>query len=193
MKKSYVTTKQGDTGKTKLPDGQWVSKDTDIIECLGSLDSLRAHLSSLRLQISQTDNPNKDFLLDVLLWIIHCCFITGTQISDPSGNLLPAHHPRLNQKHLEQLEKWQEKLEEQLNLPKKFIASASNTISAYSDVVTTIAREFERRLVSFTKSHPDFNNEVVLPFYNRLSDFLFIISRTLDNNLFNTVDYSLIQ
>lgn len=193
MKKSYVTTKQGDTGKTKLPDGCWVSKDSDIIECLGTLDSLRANLSYLRLQILQSDNPHKIFLSDTLFWLIHCCFITGTQISDPSGVIIPPNHPRLTQKHLQQLEQWQTQLEEQLQLPRKFIASASNPVSAYADIVTTVAREFERRLIALQKNQSDKANEVFIPFYNRLSDFLFIVARILDNNNFTTVDYTLIQ
>ncbi|HOK09285.1 MAG TPA: ATP:cob(I)alamin adenosyltransferase [Candidatus Hydrogenedens sp.] len=193
MKKSYVTTKQGDKGKTKLPDGHWVLKDSEIIECLGSLDSLRVNLSYLRLQILQSDNPHKIFLSETLLWLIHCCFITGTQISDPSGVLVPSNHPRLSQKHLNQLEQWQAQLEEQLQLPRKFIASANNPISAYADIVTTVAREFERRLITLKKNQPETINEVFVPFYNRLSDFLFIIARILDNDNFNTVDYTLIQ
>jgi len=193
MKKSYVTTKQGDTGKTKLPDGHWVSKDSEIIECLGSLDSLRANLSYLRLLILQSDNPYKTSLSDMLLWLIHCCFITGTQISDPSGVLIPPNHPKLTQKHLIQLEQWQAQLEEQLQLPRKFIASASNPVSAYADIVTTVARVFERRLIALERIQSNKTNEVFIPFYNRLSDFLFIVARILDNNNFNPVDYTLIQ
>lgn len=193
MRKSYVTTKQGDSGKTRLPNGQWVSKDSEIIECLGSLDSLRAHLSYLRLQISQSNNPHKEFLSDMLFWLVHCCFITGTQISDPTGCLIPPDHPRLNKKHLEQLEQWQAKLEEQLQLPRKFIASASNPISAYADIVTTVAREFERKLICLLKNYININNETFIPFYNRLSDFLFIIARILDDNKYNTVDYTIIE
>ncbi len=193
MKKSYVTTKQGDAGKTRLPDGQWVSKDSEIIECLGALDSLRAHLSYLRLQISQSDNIYKGFLSDVLFQLIHCCFITGTQISDPSGTLIPQDHPQLNKKHLEQLEQWQAKLEEQLQLPRKFIASASNPISAYADIATTVAREFERKLIYLLRNNSNINNEIFIPFYNRLSDFLFIIARILDDNKYNTVDYTIIE
>ncbi|MGC8738200.1 MAG: ATP:cob(I)alamin adenosyltransferase [Candidatus Hydrogenedens sp.] len=193
MNKSYVTTKQGDTGKTKLPAGHWISKDSEIIECLGSLDSLRTNLSYLRLQILQSDNPHKIFLSEVLLWLIHCCFITGTQISDPSGTIIPSNHPKLSQKHLEQLEQWQAQLEEQIQLPRKFIASASNSVSAYADIVTTVAREFERRLIALEKNQPHKTNNVFIPFFNRLSDFLFIIARILDNNNFHTVDYTLIQ
>lgn len=191
--KSYVTTKQGDSGKTRLLNGQWVSKDSEIIECLGRLDALRTHLSLLRLKILETNNTHKDFLSDSLLWLIHCCFITGTQISDPSGKQIPSDHPQLNAKHLHQLEEYQLKLEEHLQLPKKFIAAASNIISAHADIATTVARDFERQLVSILKNHAEISNETFLPFYNRLSDFLFIVARILDDNQFNTVNYSIFK
>jgi len=191
--KSYVTTKQGDSGKTRLLNGQWVSKDSGIIECLGKLDSLRVHLSLLRLKILETNNTHKDFLSNTLLWLVHCCFITGTQISDPSEKQAPPDHPQLNLKHLQQLEGYQSKLEEHLHLPKKFVASASNIVSAHADIATTVARDFERQLVSLLKNHTEISNETFLPFYNRLSDFLFIVARILDDNQFNTVDYSIFK
>lgn len=193
MKKSYVTTKQGDSGNTRLLDGQWVPKNAEIIECLGALDNLRAHLAFLKFQISQTDNPHKEFLIETLVWLIHCCFITGTQIVDPKGSIVSSTHPRLSLQHLERLEQCQERLEEHLQLPRKFIAYGSNPVSAYADIVTTVAREFERRLVSFINSKSEKINEVFIPFYNRLSDFLFITARILDDNEFHTVDYTLVQ
>ncbi len=193
MRKSYVTTKQGDDGKTRLPDGQWIPKDDILIECLGCLDSLRTHLSYLRIQILNSNLPQKDFLAESLLKIIHLCFITGTQIADPSGSMVPLNHPCLNQNHLEQLEQWQAQLEAQLQLPRKFIATASNSVSAYADIVTTVAREFERRLITLMRNNPIIDNKVFLPFFNRLSDFLFITARILDNNQFHTVDYTIIE
>lgn len=192
---SIITTKKGDRGTSILPDGRIVSKDSYLIECLGSLETLRAHLALLKIKIDNSTHPERQLISDFLIWLLHCIFITGTQLADPTGKVTSPTHPKISNEHLEVLEKFQLDLEHKLNLPRKFIACGSNEISGFADIVVTIARNFERKLVSYLNTSEDYKsqNEWFLPFYNRVGDTLFVIARILDENNFITVDYSILS
>ncbi|MCX8065650.1 MAG: ATP:cob(I)alamin adenosyltransferase [Candidatus Hydrogenedentes bacterium] len=192
---SIITTKKGDQGSSTLPDGRVVSKSSELIECLGSLETLRAHLALLKIKIDNTNSPQKQSLSEFLMWLLHCIFITGSQLADPSKKVTPSDHPKISKEHLEILENFQLHLEKKVSLPRKFIVCGSNEISGYADIVVSTARNFERKLVRFLKTSEGLiiQNEWLLPFYNRVSDFLFILARNLDENKFVTVDYSILS
>ena len=193
--RSIITTKKGDEGNSILPDGRVVPKSSEFIECLGALESLRAHIALLNIKIENSQHTDRQIISDFLFWLIHCLFITGSQLADPFRKVTPPDHPVLSEEHLKILEKFQIHLENKLNLPRKFIVSGSNEISAFADIVVTFARNFERKLVTYLKT-PDaapVKNSALIPFYNRLGDFLFILARILDKDKFITVDYSIIS
>lgn len=191
---SIISTKKGDGGSSILPDGRIVSKSSELIECLGALEFARANLALLKVKIDSSKHPEKHLFSNFLLWILHCLFITGSQLADPQRKVTPHNHPILSKEHIEILEKFQIELEQNLKLPRKFIVSGSNELSAFADIVTTTVRNFERKLVAYlnTKEASHIKNDNLVPFYNRLGDFLFILARTLDGGNFFTVDYSIL-
>ena len=188
---SPVTTKRGDTGTTLILGGQRLPKSHPILEATGKLDSLRAHTALLRLQIMEQGDEAQREVLEPLFWLLHTCFLIGTQVNDPE-----CAHPEyrvadLGPMHLEKLETIQTALEAQITLPKSFIAS--NLLSAQADITATVARELERALVQLSETVPAFEAALILAFVNRLSDFFYIVARFLEKGMHQPVDYSVLD
>jgi len=187
-RRSQVTSKRGDRGETTTLGGDDVSKGAAVIECCGCVDELRAYASLVRHELIER-NPEHCEASDFLWWLLHCCFAMGSQCSDPR-NVHPEYRKvDIGPEHLAKLEAFQQTIEENVRLPKSFIVSASNRLSAQLDILTTIARRLERAMVRLKESEPLFDCVHLLVFVNRLSDTLFMIARQLDDGNFQTVDY----
>lgn len=190
---SPVTTKRGDSGTTLTLGGQRLPKSHPILEATGKLDSLRAHTALLRLQIMENGDEAQREVAEPLFWLLHACFLIGTAVNDPE-----CIHPEyrvadLGPDHLERLEGIQTALEGRITLPKSFIASASNLLSAQADITATVARELERALVQLSEAVPAFEAVQILAFVNRLSDFFYIVARFLEQGIHLPVDYSVMD
>jgi cob(I)alamin adenosyltransferase len=188
--KSQVTTKYGDDGMTRILAGDRISKSHPIVEANGALDSLRTRLARLRLMVIERNPAGAEKHAEFLWWLLHVCFVVGSEISDPLWKHHAAHPGKLGPEHVTKLEGEQERLEASTPLPHAFIVSAANIASAEADAAATVAREFERRLVELHESVPEFACSDLLIFANRLSDYLFILARRLDDGRFQTVDYN---
>ena len=190
--RSIVTTGKGDTGQTHTLDGEAVYKDHPITEALGALDMMRTQIALLRVQLLET-RPEARQETDFLLFILHTCFLIGSSVADPH-NRKPEWHPvRLHPVHLEKLEAEQARLEATLQLPRAFIACAANTLAAQADVAASATRGFERRLVALRKETPDLAGGLTGAYVNRLSDYLFIVARFLEQGRHQPLDYSRVQ
>ncbi|MCL4217878.1 MAG: hypothetical protein KJ052_12845 [Candidatus Hydrogenedentes bacterium] len=191
--KSQVTTKQGDGGQSRTLDGETVSKADPIMECAGCVDEARTQTALLRLHVIEAAPEHTEEYDELLVWLLHAYFLIGTTCSDPR-NRKPEHHKRaIQSKDIERLERYQAIWEERTPLPKAFILSATNTLSARADIVCTIVRRLERAIVRLKETVPEFQAEVLLVFVNRLSDTLFIMARRLEAGKHLTVDYALLD
>lgn len=189
--KSHVTTGQGDTGQTRILSGDWVSKAHPILECTGWLDALRAQLALVRQNILHENPPGAEDHARFILWLLHCCFLVGSAVNDPLRKKPEYRMGEITNAYLARLEQEQARLEDHLELPRAFIACAANPLAAQIDLTTTTARTFERSLVRLKEALPEFDAEKLLAFCNRLSDYLYILARTLENGQHHPVDYTL--
>ena len=187
--KSNITTGQGDAGRTTALDGSAVDKSHPIMNAVGTLDALRAQTALLRLQL-QEKCPEELSEINFLLFLLRTFFLIGTAISDPHGRKPECRHSEITQEHLERLESEQERLESGLQLPRAFIVSATNIVSAQADITASAARTFERSLVALCQTMPDFNNPICLAFANRLSDYFFVLARHIEKGHHHPVNYS---
>lgn len=190
--KSNVTTGQGDSGQTRALDGALFEKCHPMMEAVGTLDTLRTQTALLRLQM-QEHCPDETGQIDFLLFLLHTYLLMGTTISDPQVCKPESHRGEITMKHLLRLEMEQQRLEEGLTLPHSFIVSATNPVAAQADITASAARTFERRLVAFCQSTPDFQNPTCLAYINRLSDYFFILARHLEKGRHQPVDYSVLE
>lgn len=190
---SQVTTKTGDSGEASTLGGDRVSKTHPVMECVGTLDELRAHLARLRLRMLEIDPERHADSADFLLWLLHVGFLLGSACSDYAGKHPEYRRRDLGEEDLARLETEQARLESRTPLPHSFIVSASTPLAADADVACTIARRFERALVRLKELEPAFNAQLPLRFVNRLSDYLFILARDLEHPDHHAVDYSLLD
>lgn len=188
-RRSQVTSKRGDRGETSTLGGSRVSKAHPVIECCGCVDELRAYIAMVRLMAIRErpgDAPSSEFLL----WLLHCCFAIGSQCSDPRNAHPEYRKVDIVSAHVDELERFQKRIEDEVRLPKLFIVSASNELAAHVDVLTTLARRLERAIVRLKEVEPDFECAMILVFVNRLSDTLYMLARKFDGDHHHTVDYS---
>lgn len=189
---SQVTSKRGDKGETTTLGGDHVSKSHPAIECCGCVDELRAYLALLRQQ-TLVQRPDDSESVAFLLWLLHCCFAIGSQCSDPRNTHPEYRKVDINKSHVKTLEGFQEKIENEVRLPKQFVVSASNELAAQTDVATTVVRRLERAIVRVKEIEPTFDCATMLVFVNRLSDTLYMLARKFDDGNHQTVDYSLLS
>ena len=164
MRISKVTTKMGDKGQTKLGDGSEVSKSHIRIECLGQIDELN---SMIGFACSVCKNKNfikkfKDIQNDLLN--------LGGEVSLPKtkGNLLS------DQRILE-IENFINQLNSELPPLKEFIIPGGDDFSSRIHIARTTCRKVERKIVSLLETEE--GNENWIRYFNRLSDFLFVLVR----------------
>jgi cob(I)alamin adenosyltransferase len=119
MIRSQVTTGRGDGGDTTALDGQSYSKSHPIMECVGTLDELRAQTSVLRLGIIGHQPAEREPIAEFLLWLIARYFSIGSSCSD-AENKHPEHHPhKLTAEDVAKLEAEQSRLETLTPLPRR--------------------------------------------------------------------------
>ena len=191
--RSQVTTKRGDRGETVALSGDTYSKSHLIMDVCGGVDSLRAHTALARLRVLESGRPDAEEHGAILLWLTHVYFLIGSECSDPLNKHPEYRKQDVSAKHLEKLEAAQAELEAKTRLPKRFIAGASNEAAAQLDIASTQARALERDIVRLTETVPEFTADSILPFVNRLSDFLFMLARTVEEGRHLTVDYGLLE
>lgn len=193
---SHVTTKVGDNGTTRLISGDIVSKDNIIVECTGQLDNARAQIALIQTMI-ETKSVGNNFKYSneifTLKCIIHMLFLIGTEINDPY-NKHPEYRVRLlDDTHLDFLERKQAAIEKELVLPKSFIYKGSTLLSCHIDVAATHVRNLERCLVKLKNEIPEFECKYIMKFINRLSDYLYVLSRWFEDNIYNSVNYNILD
>lgn len=191
--RSHVTTGKGDSGSTRTIAGDIVSKGDLILDCTGNLDSLRAHLAALRLRLLRENAIDHDEHAEFLFWLLHVLFLVGTQINDPLGKHPEYRVDTVSGKHMLKLEAEQERLESRLNLPKSFIVSAATLLAAEADIAATVCRTLERAVVRLKEGTAGFDAAQMIAFLNRLSDYLFVLARYLEQGNHIPVDYTVLD
>ncbi|MCR4329646.1 MAG: ATP:cob(I)alamin adenosyltransferase [Candidatus Roizmanbacteria bacterium] len=159
-----VTTKKGDAGVTTLFNRARVDKSEPTIGLLGENDEIQSLLGILKTM--RTESKEKDILTTIQKNIYR---IMG-ELSGAS--LIPEHEI---QKWTNELELEDEKIMKQTPIENSFIIPGENEIEAWCQFVRTKVRSLERSYCSFAKTNR--NIEKFIPFFNRLSDYLFILGR----------------
>lgn len=165
MRLSKITTRTGDKGSTGLADGTRLGKDHARIAVLGSVDELNSQLGVMLAEALPPD------ISAVLLRIQNDLFDMGGAIALPALDVFP-----------EDRIAW---LDEQLahynaDLPplREFILPGGSRAGALCHVARTVARRAERDLAVL--SQRDGVPQHALPYLNRLSDLLFVLSRCIN-------------
>jgi cob(I)alamin adenosyltransferase len=165
MRLSKITTRTGDKGTTGLADGTRLRKDHARFAMMGSVDELNSQLGVLLAE----QLPKE--IRAVLLQIQNDLFDLGGAFALPTQDTFA-----------ESKVAW---LDEQIahynaDLPplREFILPGGSRAGALCHVARTVARRAERDLVVLSQN--DTVPQYALPYLNRLSDLLFVLSRCIN-------------
>lgn len=169
-----IYTKTGDGGSTSLIGGTRVPKFDERIEAYGTVDELNSWIGLIRDQ--QIDKYYQDILLEVQdrLFTLESELAKGPE---EITRKLPEVHE--NDIHL--LEKEIDKMNEALPELSSFILPGGHTTVSYCHLARTVCRRAERLTIKMAGSFPV--NPVNIKYLNRLSDYLFVLSRKISYDL----------
>jgi len=170
-----IYTKAGDGGSTRLVGGQKVSKDDARIEAFGTVDELSACLGLVRTELLAKDAPSgADAIAVMLKRVQNELFNLGSDLATRLEDRHPK-QPIIEQRHVDVLEREIDGWNEHLSELRSFILPGGGRAASYLHLARTICRRAERRMVTLA-AHEAISEQAV-PYINRLSDALFVLSR----------------
>lgn len=164
-----IYTRTGDKGKTGLFDGKRVSKDSLLIEAIGTVDELNAILGVVLSSKYQVASIKKE-----LLRIQNDLFLIGSILAAPNTKY-KIHNTKYFFNRAVEFEKLIDTLTKKLPRLMNFILPGGGEAGATLHLARTVARRAERRLVSLSRKQTLDRGIVV--YINRLSDLLFTMAR----------------
>ena len=165
-----IYTKTGDSGKTSLIGGTKVSKSHLRIESYGTVDELNSHIGLLSDQLSDENS------VTILKEIQDRLFTIGSSLAcDPDREPLMK-IPDLKETDVTLLENEMDRMNEVLPAMKNFILPGGNMAASQAHVCRCVCRRAERLCVNL-QEHETFVDALVIKYLNRLSDYLFVLSR----------------
>jgi cob(I)alamin adenosyltransferase len=165
-----IYTKTGDLGKTSLIGGTKVPKSHLRIETYGTVDELNSYIGlvSDHLQHSQT--------AIVLKEVQDRLFTIGSSLAcDPEREPLMK-IPDLKEEDITLLEREIDHMNDELPPMKFFVLPGGHIAISTTHVARCVCRRAERLCVNM-QEHELFVEPLVIKYINRLSDYLFVLSR----------------
>jgi cob(I)alamin adenosyltransferase len=164
-------TRAGDQGSTGLFGGDRVTKSHPRLMAYGTLDELNSVLGLLRLHASPSVVGQ-----DLLLQVQHDLFVLGAVLATPESR-----QEMLGEKmskptwSLEEMERDIDRLSDLAPPMKAFVLPGGTPGAAWAHLARTVCRRAEREVVAMRSEEPV--DPGVVQYLNRLSDWLFALSR----------------
>ena len=174
-----IYTKTGDKGTTSLVGGRRVKKCDQRVEAYGTVDELNSHIGMLA-EMMREQARDLDVAFDVreqfedgckqLKWTQNQLFVIQTLLAteeEETRNKLP----QLSESATGELEQWIDTMDARLPKLNSFVIAGGSIAAAQAHIARTVCRRAEREIVRLD------DDETIMKFINRLSDYLFVISR----------------
>lgn len=169
-----IYTKTGDKGQTGLIGGNRVSKNDLRINAYGTVDELNAHVGLLRDLVE--DEQVKLNLLEIQDRL----FTAGSLLAvGQKGTKMKL--PKLYNENINILESWIDSMDKSLPQMKTFVLPGGHVTVSTCHVTRTVCRRAERLIVELSNEVEV--SELVVAYFNRLSDYFFTLSRKLTMDL----------
>jgi cob(I)alamin adenosyltransferase len=169
-----IYTKTGDKGQTSLIGGKRVSKSHERIEAYGTVDELLSYIGLLRDYTTET--AQKEFLIGVQDRLMICAAILAADCEDCEYKI-----PEILDTDIKELEMEMDRMEAELEPISSFVLPGGHAAVSHCHVARTICRRAERGVVRLSEKF--FVPEKVVKYINRLSDYLFVLSRKITKDL----------
>jgi len=169
-----IYTKTGDKGETSLVYGTRVRKNDMRIDSYGTVDELNAYIGLLRDQA--VNERRKDILKEVQDRL----FTIGASLAtEPNKDRKKI--PDLYESDVELLEKEMDKMDAELPELRHFVLPGGHESVSFCHVARTVCRRAERLCVALSREVEV--DDLIIKYLNRLSDYLFVLSRKMAQEL----------
>ena len=171
-----IYTKGGDKGATSLGSGKRVPKHDGRVAAYGTVDEANAAIGIARLH---TKSLKLEHDVDAMLGRIQ------NDLFDLGADLCRPEEPgekqvlRIVEAQVERLEREIDAMNAALKPLDSFILPGGTTAAAYLHLARTVARRAEREITALAALEPV--NPAAIRYINRLSDHLFVASRTVND------------
>jgi cob(I)alamin adenosyltransferase len=164
-----VYTRAGDKGSTRLGGGQEVAKHALRIEAYGTVDELNSFLGVAIASGLDAGLSGK------LAAVQNELFHLGSDLCILEEDKQRLQVPVIEQKHVDDLESWIDRLSAELGPLENFILPGGSPGAAHLHAARAVCRRAERLVTRLAENEavgPD-----VIRYLNRLSDALFVMAR----------------
>jgi len=169
---NQIYTRTGDDGTTGLVDGSRVPKHAARMAAIGAVDEANSALGLAAVVLE--GEPAAD-----VRRVQNDLFDLGADLATPGEDLAPSGMAlRIVPAQAEWLEARIDALNESLEPLRSFILPGGSEAAARVHVARAAARRAERAMTALAAEEPV--NPAALVFVNRLSDYLFVLARTLN-------------
>lgn len=169
-----IYTKTGDKGQTSLLGGTRLPKQHIRIEAYGTVDELNSHIGLLR------DVCSEEADVQLLISIQDRLFTIGSHLAaDPEKNKMAL--PPLFEDDVALLETAIDAIDAAVPEMKSFVLPGGHVHVSYCHIARCVCRRAERAVLRLAENEAV--EELQIKYLNRLSDYLFMLSRKLSHNL----------
>jgi cob(I)alamin adenosyltransferase len=177
VKLNKIYTKTGDKGTTGLGTGERVRKDSLRIAAYGTVDETNAQIGMARLHLA--GHPGLDAKLSR---VQNDLFDLGADLCVPDRGEKPDYEPlRVSDDQVARLEAEIDEMNSELKPLKSFILPGGSPASVALHVARTVSRRAEREMVALAAQENEPVSAAALKYINRLSDFLFVAGRYVND------------
>jgi cob(I)alamin adenosyltransferase len=166
-----IYTRKGDSGETGLLGGTRVPKHHLRIEAYGTVDELNSWIGLLRDQ--GVSDAQRALLLEVQDRLFTMGSILALDPSHQSKMILP----QLHASDVQVLEDAMDAMDEHLPEMRSFVLPGGHPLVSQCHIARCVCRRAERMVTALHEQEP--LPEIALTYLNRLSDYLFVLSRAL--------------
>jgi cob(I)alamin adenosyltransferase len=165
-----IYTKKGDSGSTQLLGGTIVKKNHIRLECYGTIDELNAFVGNIYDDIEKKSHKKFLYKIQNQLFNLGSCIAYD-------GKKSTLNLPNISENDVSLIESEIDKIDNQLPVLKNFILPSGHTIASKCHIARTVCRRAERNLIAIEQDESI--NHLHLIYLNRLSDYLFVLARSI--------------
>ena len=175
VKLTKIYTRGGDAGETSLGDGSRVAKSSARVTSYGEVDEANAILGIVRLHVEGPEDT-------LLARIQNDLFDVGADLCVPIVENPEYPALRVTQAQIDWLEAQIDRMNAELAPLNSFVLPGGTPAAAYLHLARTICPRAERMMVELAARPDEPVSDAAIQYINRLSDFLFVASRSVNNN-----------
>lgn len=174
-----IYTKTGDDGTTALGTGERRLKYDPRVAAYGTVDEANACLGMVRIHTSAMEGP----VDGMIARIQNDMFDLGADLATPETETPPEYEPlRIVESQVKRIEADIDTLNRDLSPLRSFVLPGGSPAAAALHLARTVSRRAERLMVELAELPGEHVNPEALKYINRVSDFLFVAARVVNDN-----------